>query len=1080
MVLRAGACIGDRFDIQELAGSGGMGAVYRARDRKTGEAVALKLLHAGQSHARFQREMRILAELHHPAVVRYVASGERSPDGTPFFVMEWLEGETLATRLQREPLSITDCVKLGRAVAEGLEAAHARSVIHRDVKPSNIFLVDGRPDQPKLIDFGVAQRLDTATATTGSGAVAGTLAYMAPEQASGEAVIDARADVFSLGLVLYHALTGHPAFVADYPMALLAKLVFDEPRPLVQQRPDIPTELAALVHRMLAKQTQDRPAGAFAVASSLSSITAAASRMPSLLPRATALSHDEQRLVGVVVAQIDGARTAEGGRTAMLAKWEPGCASEVERRLDERSAQLARLADGTLVIALEATGAATDLAARAGRCALDLAAAQRGARIVVATGCAQIDGQLRSGAVIDRAAAMIAAAGAGAEIGLDEVTAGLLGDRFELRRGPSGSALLRERAPFEREAASDQGGSGPRDVHPRTSRRLPFVGRKREVEMLEAVYDECVSESTARVVIVSGTAGIGKSRLGAELVERLVARRPPPQLLRLYGDEMSESSPLAAIAAAVGRSVGIQQGEPLQTRRDKLRTAIARRVAQSERDRLTVFLGELVKTPFPDHERPTLRQAREHAALMAEEMRRAFQDLLAAWCETSSLVVLVEDLHWIDAPSVKYLDAALRSAKGAPLLVIALGRLEIDELFPNLWAEHRPVELKLHELRSRAAQELVRAALPSVDDAVVARVAELSGGHPFFLEELALAVKNGHSEQLPGTVMAMVQARLGGLPAQARAVVRAASIFGEVFWEGSVDALLGARISQSWLAFLEDQDLIVACEPPRFSGENEYAFRHVLLRDGAYALLTDADRLTGHRLAGSWLESAGELRALVLAGHHALGGDPQRAVNWCLTAAEQAFEHDDVEAAAFAAQRGLQIAQGSGETAALHIDPNLVARLERTQTSIEERRRDLGATPPPAPPVVPQSSYRLSLVEGAAILTEVCVGRWSKEFTVQYVAEIKAALSPLLGRPWGKLCNLDGWLPTEPDATELIIEFLKWSLEQKMMYVAYVISNPALRLQARRIIETSTVNVISGFFATESEGLAWLQRKGLS
>jgi hypothetical protein len=326
--------------------------------------------------------------------------------------------------------------------------------------------------------------------------------------------------------------------------------------------------------------------------------------------------------------------------------------------------------------------------------------------------------------------------------------------------------------------------------------------------------------------------------------------------------------------------------------------------------------------------------------------------------------------------------------------------------------------------------------------------------------------------------MAMVQARLGGLPVQARAVLRAASVFGEVFWAGSVDALLGARTSGEWLAFLEGQDVVVARQPPRFSGENEYAFRHVLLRDGAYALLTDADRLTGHRLAGAWLESSGETRAMVLAGHHALGGDPHRAVKWCLTAAEQAFEHDDMDAAAAAAGRGLQIARSTAETPAPRVDPSLVDLLERTRKTIDDRRSDVGAAPPPAPPVVPESSYRLSIVEGARILHEVCIGRWSKEFTVQYVVDIKAALSPLVGRPWGKLCNLDGWLPTEPDATELIIEFLKWSLEQRMMVVAYVISNPAVRLQARRIIETSTVHVISGFFATECEGLAWLQRKG--
>jgi hypothetical protein len=1073
MVVREGECLGGRFDVERLAGCGGMGSVYRARDRETGEIVALKLLHAGQSLARFQQEMRVLAELRHPGVVRYVACGARSPEGTPFFAMEWLEGETLETRLARGPLTIAECLALGTSLAEALEAAHARAIIHRDVKPSNVFLLRGRPERPKLLDFGVARRLDAATANTQGGSVAGTLAYMAPEQASGEASIDARADVFSLGLVLYHAASGRPAFVADYPMALLAKLVFEHPRPLARERAEVPMELAALVHRMLAKRKEDRPAGAAEVARVLGSIAPVAPERTPAPPRASALSGVEQRLVGVVVARIEGATTVDDGRAAVFGNRESEGASRLARALDERGAHLAWLADGTLVLVLETAGAATDLAARTARCALDVAAGHRDARVVVTTGRAQTDGHRPSGEVIDRAATMIATLASGGEIRLDDVTAGLLGDRFELRLDPAGAALVRERAPLERE------GVGAPSVAP--SRRLPFVGRKRELETLEAVYDECAGESIACAVIVSAAAGIGKSRLGAELVRRLAAREEAPSLLRLYGEPMSDTSPLATVAGAVRRLAGIVQGEPIETRREKLGLEVARRVPASDRDRVTVFLGELVETPFPDDDRPTLRQARRHAALMAEEMRRAFIELLTLECAARPLVLLVEDLHWVDAPSVKYLDAALRALKAAPLLVVALGRLEIYDLFPALWAEHHAVELKLHELRPRAAQELARAALPDASEATVARVVELAGGHAFFLEELARAVAEGRSGELPGTVMAMVQARLGGLPLQARAVLRAASVFGEVFWEGSVDALLGAHASHEWLAFLEREDVLIARPAPaRFSGESEYAFRHVLLRDGAYALLTDADRVTGHRLAGAWLEAAGETRAMVLAGHHALGNDLDRAVKWCLTSAEQAFEHDDVEAAASAAARGLQIARNAGESPERRIAPSLVDLLERTQRTIDARRADIGSAPAPAPLMVPESSYRFAIVPGEPVFHEVCVGRWSRDFTAQYVADIKAALSPLAGRPWAKLCNLDGWLPTEPDATELIIDFLKWSLEQKMMYVAYVISNPSVRLQARRIIETSTVHVISGFFATEDEGLAWLQRKGLA
>nr|MBK7069614.1 hypothetical protein [Deltaproteobacteria bacterium] len=131
------------------------------------------------------------------------------------------------------------------------------------------------------------------------------------------------------------------------------------------------------------------------------------------------------------------------------------------------------------------------------------------------------------------------------------------------------------------------------------------------------------------------------------------------------------------------------------------------------------------------------------------------------------------------------------------------------------------------------------------------------------------------------------------------------------------------------------------------------------------------------------------------------------------------------------------------------------------------------------PAAVPASAYRFAVVPGTQIFTELCEGCWSLEFTLRYVADFKAAVAPLLGRPWGKLCDLDAWLPTAPDAAETIIDFLKWSIAQGMVSVAYVIGNPDARLQARRIIEASRVDVRCDFFASEAEGLAWLRRNGL-
>ncbi|MDB4931644.1 MAG: methyl-accepting chemotaxis protein, partial [Myxococcaceae bacterium] len=157
------------------------------------------------------------------------------------------------------------------------------------------------------------------------------------------------------------------------------------------------------------------------------------------------------------------------------------------------------------------------------------------------------------------------------------------------------------------------------------------------------------------------------------------------------------------------------------------------------------------------------------------------------------------------------------------------------------------------------------------------------------------------------------------------------------------------------------------------------------------------------------------------------------------------------------------------------LDPTALRRVE---SAVAARRAALSAGAPPLPSEVPASAWRFAIVPGARIFVEVCAGCWSREFTARYVADFKAAVAPLLGAPWAKLCDLDAWLPTAPDAAELIIDFLKWSIEQRMQSVAYVIANPDARLQARRIIEASNVDLRCGFFVSEAEGLAWLRRNG--
>src|SRR4051794_11723683 len=181
-----------------------MSIVYRARDKHTGALVALKVLQGSdQLGARFARESRVLAELSHPGIVRYVAHGATAA-GQRYLAMEWLDGEDLAERLIRGGLTARESVVLATRVAEALGFAHVRGIVHRDIKPSNIFLPERQAERVKILDFGIARQREGVASLdmTMTGTRLGTPAYMSPEQARGLAELDARVDVFALGCVL--------------------------------------------------------------------------------------------------------------------------------------------------------------------------------------------------------------------------------------------------------------------------------------------------------------------------------------------------------------------------------------------------------------------------------------------------------------------------------------------------------------------------------------------------------------------------------------------------------------------------------------------------------------------------------------------------------------------------------------------------------------------------------------------------------------------------------------------------------------------------------------------------------------
>ncbi len=264
VLLSAGAHLGS-FEIASALGAGGMGEVYRAFDTRLGRTVAVKILRLDKvgSRERFQREAHVISRLSHPHICSLYDVGEEN--GTPFLVMEYLEGQTLADRLDDGPIPVAQALRYGIEICDALDEAHRHGIIHRDVKPGNVMLTR---DGVKLLDFGLA-KLRQAEAADGTqetieslhltqeGGMLGTVSYMSPEQLEGRKV-DPRTDLFAVGAVLYEMVTGRRPFAGESRASVIAAILTSDPSPMSELQPVIPPTLERVVRRSLAKSPDDR------------------------------------------------------------------------------------------------------------------------------------------------------------------------------------------------------------------------------------------------------------------------------------------------------------------------------------------------------------------------------------------------------------------------------------------------------------------------------------------------------------------------------------------------------------------------------------------------------------------------------------------------------------------------------------------------------------------------------------------------------------------------------------------------------------------------------------------------------
>ncbi len=810
------------YRIDEPIGRGGMGVVYRATSVELGHVYALKILApevAGDEtyRQRFRREMLVAASLRHPNLVAVRHADEH--EGLLFLAMDFIPGTDLE-RVLRQSGSIEAhrATELLAQVASGLDAAHVRGLVHRDVKPANILIgtSDG-VEHAYVTDFGLAKRFDrdaSITALTKTGVVLGTVDYMSPEQITGRR-IDGRADIYALGCVFFEMLTGAaPYGRGNSLMATMYAHVHDPPPSLRGRIAELYPHLGAVVERATAKDPDDRyfSAGEFA-GDAADALDGPRRKLSS--------SQKTRRVVSVLCCGLTPSTEPVQQVHHALTR------DIVDRCLVEVHAAIARhggiadtpLADDVVGVfgisrareddALRAVRAAAEIGDRLLAVAEEAGGAVR-ARIGVDTGRV-FAGEMQNvviGGPVDVAANLRTLAAAGDVL--------LTSETLQLVRAAVEVELL--------EPVSLTEGSDPVPVFrlerldplaPGLARRfdIPFVGRERELRLLREAWGRAVDERGCHLFTVLGEAGVGKSRLIAELL-----------------DDVGGAS-----CVLRGRCLPYGEGITFWPLTEAL-TALGG-IAQPVIDRLR---GGGVGAP--------------------EELFLAVRQLLESVAAERPVILHVDDLQWAETMLLDLLDHVADMSRIAPMLVLCAARLELLDLRPG-WGGGKlnATTALLGPLGAADSETLLEELSDKLDPEMRSQVLTASGGNPLFLEEMVALAREAGSVTVPATIDALLAERLERLASQERAILECAAVEGEVFHRRAVESLVGERLAGTLTSTLSNlvRKELIRPHPVTLGVDGAFRFRHLLLRDAAYAALPDETRARLHERFAGWFERDG-------------------------------------------------------------------------------------------------------------------------------------------------------------------------------------------------------------------------------
>ncbi len=940
-----GDVIADRYVIEGVIGEGGFGKVYRARQRGTEQAVAIKRLRlvtgpgappVERQRERFRREIRLCGRLFHPNVVRLIDAGERGDE--PYTVFEFVPGRDLATILAEEGrLSLAETLHLMTQVLDGLAAAHAAGVIHRDLKPHNIMVTEaGARRNAIVLDFGTGALADGAgdgARLTGSLEMLGTPAYAAPEQLRGLPPTP-RADLYAWGLIVVECLTGSRVVGGASVHETLYNQLSDAPisiPPALRGQP-----LGHLLARVLDKDVERRDVRAAELVTALGALAG-----PTRAERPAAAAEEDEPLapgqVATLAAPVDPSdwHTGGGDRRQIIAIV---CALTLDpadgQALDpEVVDQLTRQQLAACAEDVAPTGARLAGALGAGLLwyvGLPHAREDDGRR------AARAARALRDG-LATRAATLRASYGVrlvgrvGVHAGRQVVTAGAVEGPHPDALGPlaaqtlalavgaeaeAGAVTISEGARRLLDAASLPDAADPARADTLERPRLsPLVGRDRELETLDALWARA-RDGQGQAALLIGEAGIGKSRLlhairgrvgGATWLStrclpeaRNSALRPLTELVDGLLDALVDRPDGDADG---GADEGAARVEALH------RFVVARGLDAAE---AMPLLGALVGLPvgeaWPQPPMPPPRRRERTFDLLLQ--------CLFDLADDRPLVLAVEDLHWCDPSTLEFLKLLVEDAPAAPLLVVLTTR---PGLSPP-WSPGRVEQLRLERLDAEAVAALVAAcdAGHALTDSLRGQIATRTDGVPLFVEELTRmltdARRGGDERAVPDTLQASLTARLDAL-GPARRTAQVAAAIGREFREDLLGHVAGREPDalRADLRALIDAALVYR----RRRGRATYVFKHALVRDTAYDALTGPARAALHGQIGEAIEAhlpdVAERRPELLAHHFGRAGDRRRATVYGEKAANDALHRSaNIEAISHARQ-AIEWLEGFGD-----------------------------------------------------------------------------------------------------------------------------------------------------------------------